>query len=70
VSLARALATLSDLVGTVLAGFPPRCRRCGERASEVEEQELIAAPPIFQVVYRCPRCGAAAGCRTLGLPDD
>jgi DNA-directed RNA polymerase subunit RPC12/RpoP len=70
VALARALASLTDLVESVVVGPPPRCPRCGARACDVEEHELIAVPPILRVVYRCPRCGEAAGGRTVGVPGE
>jgi predicted RNA-binding Zn-ribbon protein involved in translation (DUF1610 family) len=70
VTLAGTFARLSDLVERWVSGLPPRCPACGARASEVEEEELLAVPPIVQVVYRCPRCGRVAACRTIGVPDE
>jgi hypothetical protein len=53
-----------------LATAPPRCRRCGLAGEADEEQLLVASPPVVEVHFRCPRCGAAVASRRIGMPPD
>jgi len=36
-----------------------RCHPCGTKATALAYQIGVTAPPIFQLVYRCPRCRAS-----------
>ena len=34
----------------------PRCRDCRTSALMLSRQIVGSSPPVFEIVYRCPRC--------------
>jgi hypothetical protein len=39
-----------------LDDLTPRCRSCGVPALTLSRQITGSSPPVFEIVYRCPRC--------------
>jgi uncharacterized protein with PIN domain len=52
------LYVLGMVMWFALSVRPPRCSSCRVPAIALAYQIDDISPPVFQVVYRCPRCRA------------
>jgi uncharacterized protein with PIN domain len=60
VELLWSSVVLASILGAaiyfVLGDRTPRCRDCQTSALMISRQIADSSPPVFEIVYRCPRC--------------
>jgi hypothetical protein len=49
---------LGSVIYLGLGNRTPRCRDCRTSALMLSRQIAGTSPPVFEIVYRCPRCRA------------
>lgn len=50
------LYVLGSMIYFGLSARTPRCRDCRTSALMLSRQIVGTSPPVFEIVYRCPRC--------------
>jgi hypothetical protein len=53
-----------------LGDCTPRCRDCRTSTMILSRQIAGSSPPVFEVVYRCPRCGEILWKRFVSTVSD